>query len=35
MKKAKKTFKTLQAKISDLKEEESDLSDSDGESHAD
>ena len=31
----KNTFTTLQANIVDLKEEESDLSDSDGESHAD
>ena len=34
MKKSKKTFATLQAKIADLKEEESDLSYSDGDSHA-
>ena len=35
MNKAKNTFTTLQAKVSDIKEDESDLSDSDGESHAD
>ena len=35
MKTAKKTFTTLQANISYLKEDESDLSDSDGESQAD
>ena len=35
MKKAKKTFTTLQAKISDIKEGESDLSESYVESHAD
>ena len=35
MKKDKKTFTTLQDKIGDLKGEESDLSDSDGESHED
>ena len=35
MKKAKKTFKNIHTKIEDLKEEESGLSDSDGNSHAD
>ena len=35
MKKSKKIFTTLQAKISELKEEEYDPSDSDGESQAD
>ena len=34
-KKTKKTFTNLQDKIAYLKEEEYDLSDSDGESHAD
>ena len=34
MKKSKKTFATLQAKIADLKEDESDLSESDGESQS-
>ena len=33
MKKAKKAFTTLQAKIAEMKEEESDLSDSDSDSH--
>ena len=33
MKKAKKTFTTIQANISGLKEEESNISYSDGESH--
>ena len=35
MTKYKKTFTTLQAKIENLKEDESYLSDSDGESHVD
>ena len=35
MKKDKKTFTTLQAKISDLKKYKSNLSESDGESKAD
>ena len=35
MKKSKNTFTTLQSKISELKEDKSDLSDSDGESQED
>ena len=35
MKKAKKTFKTIRIKIEYMKEEESGLSDSDGNYHAD
>ena len=35
MKKYKKIFTILQAKIVELKEKESELSDSDGDSHAD
>ena len=35
MKKAKNTFTTLKSKISELKEDKSDLSDSDGESQED
>ena len=35
MKKANKTFTNIQVKISDLKEKESDLSDSDGKYHSD
>ena len=35
MKKAQNTFTTLQVRVSDLKEEESDLPGLDGESHVD